>query len=98
VRAHPGTQARLAPLGTGGLMSAISDAAGNVRLVAWDLHREADDTITPTAVAEHSISPTASLSLCRLQSAHAEGDYVTATRDGDGQLRLRAYRSGDRPY
>lgn len=95
--AIPGTQARLAPLGTGGLMSAISDA-GNVRLVAWDLHREADDTITPTAVAEHALSPTASLSLCRLQSAHAEGDYVTATRDGDGQLRLRAYRSGDRPY
>jgi hypothetical protein len=30
---------------------------------------------------------------------HAEGDYVTAVTDpGTGELRLRAYRSGDRPY
>jgi len=96
----PVDRVRLVPLGTGGLMSAIRDPQGNVRLVAWDAPRNADDKISPDSISEHETHGSASsLDLCRVPSAHAEGDYVTATTDNfDGQLRLRAYRSGDRPY
>jgi D-alanyl-D-alanine carboxypeptidase len=101
-----GTRIRLAPLGTGGLMSAITDVAGNTQLIAWEARRD-DGAISPSQVnkmsvaqvSEHDAPAANSLSLCRLPgSVHAEGDYVTATKDPDGSLRLRAYRSGDRPY
>ena len=94
----PAEQVRLAPLGTGGLMAALRDAQGHVQLTAWDVARESDDTIDPTLVSQQQASDAISLDMCRVPSAHAEGDYVTSTRDLDGQLRLRTYRSGDRPY
>jgi D-alanyl-D-alanine carboxypeptidase len=89
---------QLAPLGTGGLMAALRDPFGNVKLLAMDAQRNADDTISTAVVSQHDASSASSLSLCRLSSTHAEGDYVTSTRDLDGQLRLRAYRSSDRTY
>jgi hypothetical protein len=90
---------RLAPLGTGGLMSETQDASGNIKLIAWDAHRGADNNITATTISEHTAPAGTSIDLCRLPaSTHAEGDYVTGTRDLDGYLRVRAYRSGDRPY
>jgi hypothetical protein len=93
-----GDHAALAPLGTGGLMSAITDVNGNVRLDAWDVHRLSNMT-RGSLVAERYTTPASSLDLCRIPgSTHAEGDYVTATKDSDGLLRLRAYRSGARPY
>jgi hypothetical protein len=94
----PVDQVRLAPLGTGGVMSAVRDSQGYVQLIAWDARRNADGNISPGSVAQHWTPGAVSLDLCRLPSTHAEGDYVTATRDPDGFLRLRAYRSGDRPY
>jgi D-alanyl-D-alanine carboxypeptidase len=95
----PGNWMRLAPLGTGGLMSETLDASGNIKLIAWDAHRGADNNITATTISEHTAPAGTSIDLCRLPSStHAEGDYVTGTRDLDGYLRVRAYRSGDRPY
>jgi hypothetical protein len=96
--AVPGDRIKLAPLGTGGVMAAINDAAGNVQLTAWDAHRNADDTITTTQVAQENEPAATSLNLCRFPVAvHADGKYVTATKELDGQLHVRAYRSGDRP-
>jgi D-alanyl-D-alanine carboxypeptidase len=94
----PAEQVRLAPLATGGLMVATRDAQGHVQLMAWEVARESDDTIDPKLVSQHQTSDAISLDMCRVPSVHAEGDYVTSTRDLDGQLRLRAYRSADRPY
>ena len=80
-------------------MSAITDVNGFVRLDAWDMHRNPDNSITPTLVSERYTTPASSLDLCRIPGAtHAEGDYLTATKDSDGLLRLRAYRSGERPF
>jgi hypothetical protein len=79
-------------------MAAISDAAGNVQLTAWDAHRNGDDTITATQVAQENEPTATSLNLCRFPVAvHADGKYVMATKEPDGQLHLRGYRSGDRP-
>jgi D-alanyl-D-alanine carboxypeptidase len=104
--AGPGQRVRLAPLGTGGLISAVTDGSGHVGLTAWETNRNNGaiqpglvDMVGLAPVSEHDAPDATSLSLCRLPGAvHAEGDYVTATRDLDGQLRVRAYRSGDRPY
>jgi hypothetical protein len=52
------------------------------RLDAWDLHRNANDTIIPAQVATNYLWHGKSLNLCLLSSNHAEGDYVTADLDG----------------
>jgi hypothetical protein len=93
----PADQVRLAPLGTGGLVSATRSAQGQVQLVAWELSRQPNGDIEEQVISQHDAPDATSLHFCRLPSAHAEGDYVTGTRDPDGQLRLRGYRSGDRP-
>src|SRR5262249_40649131 len=94
-----GAQIELASLGTGGLMAMVTDTFGNAQLTAWDACRD-PSVLTPVPrVAGPAAPASGQFNLCRLPgSVHAEGDYVTATRDTDGQLRLRAYRSGDRPY
>ena len=78
-------------------MAALRDAQGHVQLTAWEVDRESDNTVEPKLVSQQQASDAISLDMCRVPSTHAEGDYVTSTRDLDGQLRLRAYRSGDRP-
>jgi D-alanyl-D-alanine carboxypeptidase len=93
----PAEQIRLAPLGTGGLMFAIRDAQGHVKLRVWDAARKPDGSILDKQVVQEDEPDALSLDLCRLSTNHAEGDFLTSTRDLDGQLRLRAYRSGDRP-
>jgi D-alanyl-D-alanine carboxypeptidase len=96
----PIDEAVLAPLGVGGLMGATRSPEGTVQLIAWDVHRKANDAIDDDEVSRHTAAPAAgSLDFARVPSAHAEGDYVTPVTDPvSGQLRLRAYRSGDRPY
>ena len=90
----------VAPLGVGGVMSASRDGTGAVELRAWEALRNSDNTISPDQVSQHTASdPTASLDLVQVPSSHAEGDYVTAVTDPvSGELRLRGYRSGSRPY
>jgi D-alanyl-D-alanine carboxypeptidase len=93
-----GDQLRLAPLGTSGVLAITRDSLGALNAGVLEARRNADDTISPGWLSSHWLGDADSLDVCRLPSNHAEGDYVTATGDGDGQLRLRAYRVGDRPY
>ena len=89
----------MAPLGVGGVLSAALGTDGTVELRAWDARRNADNTISPGRISQHTAPSAGSLDLARVPSAHAEGDYVTAVTDlPSGELRLRTYRSGDRPY
>jgi D-alanyl-D-alanine carboxypeptidase len=89
----------VAPLGTGGVMSASRAANDTVELRAWDSLRNSDNTITPRQISQHVGPDASSLELAPVPSTHAEGDYVTAVTDPvGGELRLRGYRSGDRPY
>jgi hypothetical protein len=92
-------EAGLAPLGTGGLLAAILTPGGSVELLAYDVFRNANDSIADDIVSQHTGPGASSLDLARVPSTHAEGDYVTAVTDpATGNLRLRAYRSGDRPF
>jgi D-alanyl-D-alanine carboxypeptidase len=89
----------VAPLGTGGVMEAQLEGDGTVELRALDARRNANDTISPLQVSQHTAPAAGSLDLVEVDSTHAEGDYVTGVTDlVTGSLRLRAYRSGDRPY
>ncbi len=89
----------VAALGTGGVMTALLEPGGAVELVAVDARRNADYTISPTQISQHTAPDAGSLDLARVPSTHAEGDYVTAVTDPlSGALLLRAYRSGDRPH
>jgi D-alanyl-D-alanine carboxypeptidase (penicillin-binding protein 5/6) len=95
----PIDEAGVAPLGTAGVMSALHAADGTVRLIAWDARRNANDSISPDQISQHTALDAGSLDFARVPSTHAEGDYVTTVTDVlTGELRLRAYRSGDRPY
>jgi D-alanyl-D-alanine carboxypeptidase len=92
-------EAGVAPLGTGGVMSALRAADGTVRLIAWDARRNPDNSISPDQISQHTALDAGSLDFVRVPSTHADGDYLTAVTDVlSGELRLRAYRSGDRPY
>ena len=89
----------MAPLGTGGVLAAILTPGGSVELLAYDVFRNANDSIADDIVSQHTGPGASSLDLVRVPSTHAEGDYVTAVTDpATGNLRLRAYRSGDRPF
>lgn len=89
----------VAPLGVAGVMTAVRDGENDVQLVAWDARRNANGSISPDQVSSHDAPHATSLDLAQVPSTHAEGDYVTAVTDPlGGALRLRAYRSGDRPY
>jgi D-alanyl-D-alanine carboxypeptidase len=89
----------IAPLGIGGLLSAQRAADGGVELIAWELRRNANSTISDFAISQHTALDAGSLDLARVPGTHADGDYVTAVTDPvSGELRLRQYRSGDRPY
>jgi D-alanyl-D-alanine carboxypeptidase len=88
----------VAPLGTGGVMFTMLKQDGTVELLALDARRNADNTISPDQISQHTAPDAGSLDLARVPTTHAEGDYVTAVTDPvSGNLRLRAYRSGDRP-
>jgi hypothetical protein len=88
-----------ARLGIGGLMVASREADGTVQLDAWEARRNDDNSISPDVVSQHTAPAAGSLDLARVPSTHADGDYVTAVTDPlSGELRLRAYRSGDRPF
>jgi hypothetical protein len=92
---------RLAPLGVAGLIQSVRDDDGDnaVELSVFEAARQEDNSIVVDPVAAHPAGATLSPDLCRVPSTHAEGDYVVASLDsGDAGLRLRAYRSGDRPY
>jgi D-alanyl-D-alanine carboxypeptidase len=89
----------VAPLGTGGVLSAARQGDGTVELRAWETRRNDDNTISPAQLSLHTAPEAGSLDLVQVPSTHAEGDYATAATDPlTGELRLRAYRSGDRPY
>jgi D-alanyl-D-alanine carboxypeptidase len=95
----PIDRAGVAPLGTAGVMSALHADDGTVQLIAWDARRNANNSISPDQISQHTALDAGSLDFARVPSTHAEGDYVTAVTDVlSGELRLRAYRSGDRPY
>lgn len=92
-------EAGLAPLGTGGLFAAILMPGGAVELLAYDVNRDDDNSIEDDVVSQHTAPAAGSVDLARVPTTHAEGDYVTAVTDLlSGELRLRQYRSGDRPY
>ena len=92
-------EAGLAPLGTGGLLAAILTPGGAVELLAYDVFRNANDFIADDVVSQHTAPDAGSLDLARVPTTHAEGDYATGVTDPlSGELRLRAYRSGDRPF
>ena len=89
----------VAPLGIGGVMSARQAPDGSVELIAWDARRNADNSISADQIAQHTAADAAALELARVPTTHADGDYVTAVTDPvSGELRLRGYRSGDRPF
>jgi D-alanyl-D-alanine carboxypeptidase len=89
----------VAPLGTGGVMTAVLEPGGTVELVAVDARRNTDNSISPDQISQHTAADAGSLDLAPVPTAHAEGDYVTAVTDPlNDELRLRGYRSGDRPY
>ncbi len=81
-----------------GVVAATRDSAGDVQLTVFDAGRQADNSISPDVIAEHAAFASAtSLGMCESFSTHSEGDYVTSSTGADQQLRLRAFRSGDRP-
>jgi D-alanyl-D-alanine carboxypeptidase len=89
----------VAPLGVGGVMALSREPDGSVELHAWDAFRKADNTIAPNRISQHTASDASSIDVAQVPSTHAEGDYVTAVTDpATDELRLRGYRSGDRPY
>ena len=93
-----GDRMKLAALGTGGLMAAVTIPGESVQLEAWDAHRNANDSITPSELVQEGEPAATSLNLCRIPGPlHAEGRFFTATKELDGKFHLRAYRSGDRP-
>ncbi len=70
-----------------------------MRLLVYEAARQSNDDIAADLVSEHEAPDAGSLELTRVPSTHSEGDYVTSVTDPVGALlRLRAYRSGDRPY
>ena len=80
-------------------MAAVDIPGESTQLQAWDAHRNLNDSITPTQVAQENEAAASSLNLCRVPVAqYAEGRFFTGTKELDGQLHVRAYRSGDRPY
>jgi D-alanyl-D-alanine carboxypeptidase len=94
-----GDRMKVAALGTGGVMAAVNIPGESVQLQAWDAHRNADDSITATQVAQENEPAASSLNLCRIPvSLQAEGRFFTGTNELDGQFHVRAYRSGDRPF
>jgi D-alanyl-D-alanine carboxypeptidase len=95
----PVEEGAVAQLGTAGIMVARRAPDGTVELVAWDARRDADDSIDLEQISQHTAPSAGSLDLAEVDSTHAEGDYATAVTDPiGGALRLRLYRSGDRPY
>jgi hypothetical protein len=83
----------------GGVMTAVLEPGGAVELVAVDARRNTDNSISPDQISQHTAADAGSLDLAPVPTAHAEGDYVTAVTDPlNDELRLRGYRSGDRPY
>jgi hypothetical protein len=91
---------RLAPLGVSGVIQSVRDDDGDneVELTVYEAARKSDNTVAADLVVRHSAEATMSPDMCRVPSTHAEGDYVVASTDTvSGDLRLRAYRSGDRP-
>jgi hypothetical protein len=46
----------------------VTDAAANVQLTAWDAHRNANDSITATQVAQENEPAATSLNLCWFRS------------------------------
>jgi hypothetical protein len=87
----------VAPLG--GIVSVSRDGDGTVELRAWEARRNADNTISPDQISQHTAPDAASVDLAQVPSTHAEGDYVTAVTDPtSGEPSLLGYRSGDRPY
>jgi len=49
-------------------LAAVTDAAANVQLTAWDAHRNANDSITATQVAQENEPAATSLNLCWFRS------------------------------
>lgn len=92
---------RVAPLGVAGVFHSArdDDGDGEIELTVYDAARQADNSIAADRIVQHFAPETMSPDLCRVPSTHAEGDYVVASTVGvGGDLQLRAYRSGDRPY
>ncbi len=89
---------RVEGLGVAGVIAASRDSAGDVELTVFDAERQADNSIAPDVISQHSAYGSAtSLGMCESFSTHSEGDYVTSSTGADKLLRLRAFRSGDRP-
>lgn len=97
--AVPMEEAAAAPLGIGGLVSAQRAPDGSVELIAWEARRNTNNTISEFTISQHTAPNAGSLDFARVPTTHADGDYVTAVTDpSSGELRLRGYRSGDRPF
>ena len=89
---------QLEGLGVAGLIAATRNSTGDVELTVFDATRQADNSIAPDIIAQHpAYGGATSLGMCESFSTHSEGDYVTSSTGVDLQLRLRAFRSGDRP-
>jgi len=92
------TSTSLAPVDAGGLMVAARGADGLHRNIVVEVRRNPNDSVTPWWISQHNSSVASNIDLCELETSHAEGDYVTGNVDDDGDLRIRAWRVGDRPY
>ena len=91
-------EVRLEGLGVAGVIAATRNSTGDVELTVFDAARQADNSISPDFIAQHpAYGAAASLGMCESFSTHSEGDYVTSSTGADHQLRLLAFRSGDRP-
>jgi len=90
---------RVASLGHSGLMLTTRTSSGSVELSVWEGRRLANDGIAAYRIADHpAYDGASSVNICRLPSAHAEGDYLAASIGAaDSRLQLRAFRSGERP-
>lgn len=90
----------LARLGRNGLTAAVRDDEGHLRLVVYEYRTDQPmGTPFPTyRIVDHvdAATPSRGIALCELGTTKAEGDYLTAFRDG-GDLKVSAWRVADKP-
>lgn len=95
----------LRPFGKDGLIVASRDETGELRLSVWEIRSYYDGPTDPGPYRAYLVSETVASDanwgvhgLVSVPTTHAEGDFVTGTRSGSGEVRLQGWRVGDRPY
>jgi hypothetical protein len=93
------TNLRLEPFGSSGLLIVGRQADGSSRFLVIETRRSNANTIKPYVIAEHTSLTGTDFEVCRQFTTHAEGDFLVARRmTTSNELRVSAYRVGDRPF